>query len=569
MTRAVAVAFTSLFLVMSACTLGGGGDTSQEVPGPDADGGVAQETTTTTEACMPTAATLRLETAPQGSSDELIELSKQIFDCQPVAVVLGRDDLVSARFAAETAMELGAPLLAIDGPADAELVAAELDRLQVDRIVTVGISPEVQAELGLQEVQELDVPTTTTTTPPSTTTVPASTNEGDGVETSSTTTTLAPTTEAGSDEASAETTEGPAPTTLPPTTVPAFTAIESETPPSADGPVVIFKPGSEAAAYRTLPAVALGGGEVVVADPADIDALRSILAGRANAFLSGDLTPTERWQIDLAASDVELFGGGTQVFPDRRIIAYYGNPLTFRLGILGETDPVRAVERVSERAELYNAEGLPPALPGFEIIVTVASTQAGDDGDYSNEMDIEVVRPWIDAAMANDVSVILDLQPGRTDFVTQAKLYEEFLRLPNVGLALDPEWRLKPDQRHLRQIGSVGAEEINAVVDYLTGLVHEENLPQKVLILHQFNTRMLPERELVKTPPEIAMVIHVDGQGSLGSKYGTWNAMLEAPTGPEQDLWWAWKNFIDEDFPTATPRQVNAVEPLPYIVTYQ
>jgi hypothetical protein len=45
--------------------------------------------------------------------------------------------------------------------------------------------------------------------------------------------------------------------------------------------------------------------------------------------------------------------------------------------------------------------------------------------------------------------------------------------------------------------------------------------------------------------------------------------MLAAPTLPEQQLWWGWKNFIDEDFPTATPGQVNAVEPLPVVVTYQ
>ena len=568
MTRAATVIFTSLFLIMSACTLGGGGSTGSEDPGQSSDIAASEETTSTTEACTPSTDPLLLDAAPQGSSAELIDLSGAIFDCQPVAVVLGRSDVASARFAAETAVDLGAPLLAIDDPADTALVAAELQRLQVEQIVTIGVAAPVRAELGPQEVQTLEVPSTTTTptTSPSSTTSTSDTTDPDGEETPSTTTTTAPTTAPEDDgEPPAETTT----TTQPTPTLPSFEAVATDIAPSADGPVVIFKPGSEAAAYRTLPAVVLGGGEVIVADPSDTDGIRTLLDGRTNAFLSGELTPTEQWQINLAASDSELFGGGTKVFPDRRIIAYYGNPLTFRLGILGETDPDRAVERVSERAELYNAEGLPPALPGFEIIVTVAATQAGDDGDYSNEMDIEVVRPWIDAAMANEVSVILDLQPGRTDFVTQAKLYEEFLRLPNVGLALDPEWRLEPDQRHLRQIGSVGAEEINAVVDYLTGLVHEENLPQKVLILHQFNTRMLPERELVKTPPEIAMVIHVDGQGSLGSKYGTWNAMLEAPTDPDQELWWAWKNFIDEDFPTATPRQVNAVEPLPYIVTYQ
>ena len=81
----------------------------------------------------------------------------------------------------------------------------------------------------------------------------------------------------------------------------------------------------------------------------------------------------------------------------------------------------------------------------------------------------------------NGVYVILDLQPGRTDFLTQAKRYEEFLRLPHVGLALDSEWRLEPNQVHLRQIGSVDAAEINTVVDWLAALVREDEPAAKVL----------------------------------------------------------------------------------------
>ncbi len=568
MTRAGSVA-VFFMLLMAACTFGDGSGQEAKSDSKADDASLDAETTTTTQPCSPSATPLSLTEAPGSEPSDLIALSEAVFDCQPTAVVFAGSHPPLARFAAQTAIDEGAPLLLVAelvgvpaDPGDVAAIAAELERLQVDRVLAIGLDKATERQLGIDSVETVSTPVTTAPATPSTTNAPTTTPP-DPADT--TTTPETATSEANADESSTTIT----PSTIPPTTAPAFNAIPGPGLPSPDGPVVIFKPGDEAAAYLALPAIVLGGGEVAVADPADVDAMRELIAGRSNVFLSGDLTPTENWQVNLATSSNELFGGGTQMFPDRRIIAYYGNPLTFRLGLLGETDPDRAVERVSERAELYNAEGLPPALPGFEIIVTVAATQAGDDGNYSNEMDIEVVRPWIDAAMANDVSVILDLQPGRTDFVTQAKLYEEFLRLPNVGLALDPEWRLKPDQRHLRQIGTVGADEINAVIDYLTSLVHEEDLPQKVLILHQFNSRMLPERELVNTPPEIAVVVHVDGQGSLGSKYGTWNAMLEAPTGPDQKLWWGWKNFIDEDFPTATPRQVNAVEPLPFIVTYQ
>ncbi len=165
--------------------------------------------------------------------------------------------------------------------------------------------------------------------------------------------------------------------------------------------------------------------------------------------------------------------------------------------------------------------------------------------------------------------MIIDLQPGRTDFLTQAKKYEEFLRLPNVGLALDPEWRIGPNDVHLVRVGTVDAAEVNAVVDYLVDIVREEKLPQKALVVHQFQTAMITNRETIRTPPELAVVIHVDGQGPLGTKYGTYDTMLGAPIGPEQDLWWGWKNFLDEDTPMATPEQTNAVTPLPVIVTFQ
>ncbi len=560
----------TLVLLMTACTNGGSDSSGPATTAEDLGESIDADATTTAEVCEPERLPITLTEAPATDVAGMIALSESGYNCMASAVVvLGVDD-DAVRLASETAISDEVPLLRVDSIADVAAVQSELDRLEVENVISVGLPPAIVGEFTAS-VTDLPIPTTTTTAPPTTTTTTVVEETADGESTTTVVETTTTTTVAESSETTAVAGDGEESTTtaapVPTTTIPPFD------PPAAastgEGPLVLYRLGAVTEAYLALPALRAGGGDVAVADISDVDATRDVVAGRETVLLAGEATPTEQWQVALAASDTELFGGGTRVFPDRRIVAYYGNPLTFRLGLLGETDPDRAVERVTERAALYNAEGLPPALPGFEIIATVAATQAGDDGNYSNEMDIEVIRPWIDAAMANDVSVILDLQPGRTDFLTQAKIYEEFLRLPNVGLALDPEWRLKPDQRHLRQIGGVSAEEVNAVIDYLAGLVHEETLPQKTLILHQFQERMLPDRQLIKTPPEVAVVVHVDGQGSLGSKYGTWAAMRELPTSPDQQLWWAWKNFIDEDFPTATPGQVNAVEPLPVIVTYQ
>jgi hypothetical protein len=203
----------------------------------------------------------------------------------------------------------------------------------------------------------------------------------------------------------------------------------------------------------------------------------------------------------------------------------------------------------------------------FEMMATVAAAQAGPDGNYSNELPMEELRPWIEEATAAGLYVVIDLQPGRTDFLTQAKLYQPLLEMPHVGLALDPEWRLRPDQVHLRQIGSVSAAEINGVTQWLADLVNTKALPQKMLVLHQFQLRMIEDRESVDmSRPEIAMVIHADGQGSQPAKQDTWNALRD---GAPEGMAWGWKNFYDEDLPMLTPEQTMRVLPVPDLVTYQ
>ena len=328
-------------------------------------------------------------------------------------------------------------------------------------------------------------------------------------------------------------------------------------------------------AMPSAPLMALGSGLGigVVAVEGDVRAapaqVREMIAGATTVDMLSDFDQDTDWQLDVVRRGKELPGGGLLMFGEgieRRLVAIYGHPATSALGVLGEQGPDEGVDRLRSIMEGYGADGS-IVVPTFEIIATVASAGAGRDGDYSSETALDVIRPWIEIAAANDVYVVIDLQPGRTDFLTQAKIYEEFLRLPHVGLALDPEWRLKPDQVHLRQIGTVDAAEINRVADWLAGIVREEALPQKLFIVHQFRFSMITNRSLIETPPELAVLIQMDGQGSLGSKYTTWNALTLEPDADQ--FWWGWKNFYDEDSPTATPDQVLELTPVPVFVSFQ
>ena len=113
--------------------------------------------------------------------------------------------------------------------------------------------------------------------------------------------------------------------------------------------------------------------------------------------------------------------------------------------------------------------------------------------------------------------VVLDLQPGRASLLAQARRYRSLLRLPNVGLALDPEWKLQTGELPLRQIGSVTSTEINSVITWLAGLTASDHLPQKLLVLHQFRLSMITDEHRLDTShDDIAIVIHMDGQGNSG-----------------------------------------------------
>ena len=216
--------------------------------------------------------------------------------------------------------------------------------------------------------------------------------------------------------------------------------------------------------------------------------------------------------------------------------------------------------------EEYAADGY-QIIPTFEMIASVASAKATDDGDYSFEWPISTFDAWIEVARENDMYVVLDLQPGREDFLTQAKQYEELLKLPFVGLALDPEWRIKDDQVHLVQTGQVTAAEVNTVVDWLGDLVRDNSLPQKMLLIQQFQSRMIVDRETLKARPELQLVIQMDGQGPIATKDDTYGFLTE---GTENAPWrWGWKNFFTMDPETPTPAYTIAKVPTPVFVSYQ
>ena len=343
-----------------------------------------------------------------------------------------------------------------------------------------------------------------------------------------------------------------------------------ETPPETP-PVT---PATTATTAMTVTAQVAGAVTVPVhgddprGDPTAITALAAIKPTRVLAAGAGFGSASQlAYRVAVAATGVQLPGGGQLVFPGHRLVALYGNPESPGLGALGEQDLPASIARARQMAAPYQALSSVPVVPAFEIIATVALSSPGPEGTYSAVTSLATLRPWVEQATAAGFYVILDLQPGRASLLDQAKLYEPLLAMPNVGLALDAEWKLQPGQLPLQQIGSVSITEVNSVVHWLAGLTAELHLPQKVLVLHQFRLSMIQdEQDLDIHNDDLAIVVHMDGQGTQEVKQETWDTITAAaPHG----VFFGWKNFLVKDHPMLSPQGTMSKIPVPVMISYQ
>jgi hypothetical protein len=347
-------------------------------------------------------------------------------------------------------------------------------------------------------------------------------------------------------------------------------------PPRQLSRVAVLVPAGRSAASLAATATAEAAGAAVVpvrgydprSDPAAIAALASIRPRQVIAAGTG-FGPASRLaaRLAVARTGVQLPGGGQLVVPMHRIVALYGHPGVSSLGALGEQGVRASVVRAKQVAAHYRALSHAPVVPAFEIIASVATSAPGPDGTYSYETPVASLRPWVQAATKAGMYVILDLQPGRANFLAQAKMYQPLLELPNVGLALDPEWKLQPRQLPLHQIGSVSITEVNSVVTWLAQLTAEYRLPQKLLELHEFKIGEIQNEPLLDTHnDDLAIVMNMDGQGTPAMKQQTWDAVRSAaPPG----VTFGWKNFYVKDRPMLSPSQTMSNTPNPVIISYE
>jgi hypothetical protein len=203
-------------------------------------------------------------------------------------------------------------------------------------------------------------------------------------------------------------------------------------------------------------------------------------------------------------------------------------------------------------------------MPALELIAVIANADAGDDGLYSLRQPDAIIRRYLRAARKVKGLLLLDIQPGRSDFFTEAKLLEKWLRQPDVGLALDPEWHVIAGQVPGKVIGTVDSREINATTAWLSRLTLKERLPEKLVVIHQFTDDMVDDTT-VKPRDGLQVVLNADGFGSQAVKKAKYHAFTRQAPGFGSGF----KLFYHEDLDLMKPRQVLHMHPPPDFVVYE
>jgi hypothetical protein len=255
--------------------------------------------------------------------------------------------------------------------------------------------------------------------------------------------------------------------------------------------------------------------------------------------------------------------GDRTLLPKWRVVAYYGGPNGPALGVLGSGTPDGVFPRLAREAARWSSPGH-PVLPAYELIAVIASAGPGPDGKYRSRIGNADIQRYLDSARRHKVLLVLDIQPGRANFLTEAKLLERWLVLPDVALAIDPEWRMAPNEIPGKKIGSVEASEVNAVSGWLNALTAAHKLPQKLLLVHQFTTGMVHNKPAVQARPNLAMVFNMDGFGHQAAKVAKYQMLAADKRFPL-----GMKLFYKQDINLFTPAQLMAQRPVPSMLEFQ
>ena len=259
------------------------------------------------------------------------------------------------------------------------------------------------------------------------------------------------------------------------------------------------------------------------------------------------------------------------ILPFKRVVAYYGNLYSKKMGILGELPPNEMLARLHQAVqEWQKADPSTPVQPALHYIAVVASGDPGKDGKYRHRMPFKQIDTVLYLAKKAHAIVFLDIQVSLSNIRAELPLLEKYIEMPQVHIGIDPEFSMKDGTLPGRKIGTFDAADINYVSDYLANVVRKYNLPPKIFIVHRFTRKMVTNYKEIKLHKEIQFVMNMDGWGEPDLKTGTYRNFIY----PEPVQFTGFKLFYKNDIKKAphhmlTPQEVLKYKPYPIYIQYQ
>jgi hypothetical protein len=282
-----------------------------------------------------------------------------------------------------------------------------------------------------------------------------------------------------------------------------------------------------------------------------------------NAMLNGD--SSDRWKFK---GEFPLAGAW---LPHHRIIAYYGNLYSTRMGILGELPKPQMFAKLKTELESWRkADPSTPVKPALHYIVTTAQGSPGSGGKYRLRMPNKEIDKVMAMASEIDALVFLDIQVGLSNLREEIPVIEKYLQLPNVHLGIDPEFSMKGGQKPGSVIGTFDAGDINYTSQYLRDLVQKNNLPPKMLVIHRFTQNMVRDYKSIKKHPEVQIIVDMDGWGAPARKINTYKQFVYAEPIQFTGFKLFYKNDLKEPpHRMLTPAELLKLKPVPMYIQYQ
>jgi hypothetical protein len=256
-----------------------------------------------------------------------------------------------------------------------------------------------------------------------------------------------------------------------------------------------------------------------------------------------------------------LPSGGQSLFPTYRVVAIRGAPQSPSLGGLGAGSPNDALRSLDRLSGQYEGTGR-RVMPAFELLTVLATDLPGADGKYRFQQPPRTIQRYLDAVRGKRGLMLLDVQPGGSDFRSEIAYYQQFLAEPDVGLSIEPAWQTQP---HLQRAASISAAELNAIQAQVSGIVARFHLPQKLLVVHEPSPETITDPAALEHYPNVALILSSDGSGDSQTRHAAYEAIT---TGKSRFLAGVMLGSPPDRKPMPPP-EVAALTPSPDFVDYK